>query len=165
MQPKTASRPTPSARQEGGRPLLPHLGLRTVALFEVAKGALVLLAGCGLLAFIHRDLHRAAEELVRLFHLNPASRYPHILSNSPAIAAVSNSGSSPLPRSAMPGSGSPKPGGLWRQRRWAEYLGIGSLYLPIELFEVGQGATWPKVVLLLVNLWVVAVLVRVRWRM
>ena len=43
-------------------------GLRVVAVFEGAKGGLVLITGFGLLAFIHRDLHAAAEEVVRLFH-------------------------------------------------------------------------------------------------
>ena len=35
-------------------------GLHVVALFEGAKGLLVLLAGFGLLSFIHKDVHEAA---------------------------------------------------------------------------------------------------------
>jgi hypothetical protein len=42
------------------------------------KGALVLAVGFGLLAFIHKDLHLAAEQLVRHIHLNPARHYPQI---------------------------------------------------------------------------------------
>ena len=53
-------------------------GLRVVSIFEAAKGLLVLLVGFGLSAYIHKDLHLAAERLVRHFHLNPASRYPLI---------------------------------------------------------------------------------------
>jgi len=53
-------------------------GLRIASLFEAAKGLLVVLVGFGLLAYIHKDLHFAAEQLVRHFHLNPASRYPRI---------------------------------------------------------------------------------------
>lgn len=53
-------------------------GLRIVSAFEALKGLLVLLAGSGLLAYIHKDLHLAAEQLVRHSHLNPASHYPCI---------------------------------------------------------------------------------------
>ena len=42
------------------------------------KDCLSCLAGFGVLAFIHRDLHSAAVELVRHFHLNPARHYPMI---------------------------------------------------------------------------------------
>ncbi len=47
-------------------------GLRVVALFEAAKGLLVVFVGFGLLTFIHNDLYSAAEQLVRHFHLNPS---------------------------------------------------------------------------------------------
>ena len=57
----------------------PHYrGLHVVALFEGAKGVLVLVGGCGLLSFIHKDLHEAAMRLVEHVHLNPASHYPRI---------------------------------------------------------------------------------------
>ena len=52
--------------------------LRTIALLEAAKGALVLLVGFGLLSLVHHDVQRAAEHLIAHTHLNPASRYPHI---------------------------------------------------------------------------------------
>jgi hypothetical protein len=54
-------------------------GLRTIAAFEAAKGLLVLAAGVAALRFIRADVQAAAEELVRHFHLNPASRSPRIL--------------------------------------------------------------------------------------
>src|SRR2546421_9699862 len=38
-------------------------GVRVVALFEALKGALVLIAGFGLLALVHRDLEDLAERL------------------------------------------------------------------------------------------------------
>jgi len=53
-------------------------GVRIVSLFEGAKGLLVLLAGVGLLEFIHKDLHLVAEQIVRELHLNPARHYPRI---------------------------------------------------------------------------------------
>lgn len=53
-------------------------GVRLVATFEAAKGALVLLAGFGFLSLVHSDAQRIAEELVGHLHLNPANRYPRI---------------------------------------------------------------------------------------
>ena len=53
-------------------------GLHIVALFEGAKGVLVLLAGFGLLALIHKDVHVIAARLIANFHLNPANHYPRV---------------------------------------------------------------------------------------
>jgi uncharacterized membrane protein (DUF2068 family) len=49
-----------------------------VAWFEAAKGGLMLLVGFGVLALVHQDIQAIAEQLVRRFHLNPASQYPQI---------------------------------------------------------------------------------------
>ena len=53
--------------------------------------------------------------------------------------------------------------GLWYQKRWAEWLGLfsGSLYVPIEAYELFEGVSWPKVLLLAVNLLIVAYLANV----
>ena len=53
-------------------------GIRAIAIHEAAKGALVLLAGFGLLGLLHRDVEALAERLVTFSHLNPASKYPRI---------------------------------------------------------------------------------------
>ncbi len=52
--------------------------LRAVALYEAAKGALVLAGGCGLLRFAHLHAQHFADELVRHLHLNPANAHPRI---------------------------------------------------------------------------------------
>ena len=135
-------------------------GLRIVSVFEAVKGMLVLLAGCGLLALIHEDLHQVAKELVRHFHLNPASHYPHIF-----IKAAKHWDDGNL--LALAGSALfyavvrfVEAFGLWRQRRWAAWFGLlsGGAYVPIELFEITRGATWPNLVLLIVNAGIVAYL-------
>ena len=48
--------------------------MRAIAIFEGVKGAMVLLAGFGALAFLHRDLQVIADHIVRHLHLDPASR-------------------------------------------------------------------------------------------
>jgi len=135
-------------------------GLRIVALLEGAKGALVLLTGFGLLALIHRDLHAAAEQLVRHFHINPASHYPRIfidlsdrLTDMKLWAMAIGAMLYAVIRFA-------EAVGLWLQRRWAEWFGLltGGMYVPVEVYEVVRGVTWTKVTVLVVNAAVVAYL-------
>ncbi len=135
--------------------------VRLIALFEAAKGSLVLLAGFGLLGLIHRDVGHFAEELVRHFHLNPASRFPRIFLEA---AAKSNDTTLVLLACAAFAYAAfrlTEAFGLWHQRRWAEWLGAvsGSVYIPIELYELMHGVSWPKVMVLTVNLACVVYLV------
>ena len=128
-------------------------GLRVVSIFEATKGLFVLLAGFGLLAYIHTNLHLAAEQLVRHFHLNPASRYPRIfldLADNVTDAQLWVLALSALLYAVIRFV---EAYGLWLQRRWAEWFGLfaGAIYVPIEIFEVARKVTWPRVSLLIVN--------------
>ena len=131
----------------------PDEGLRVIAIFEAAKGLLVLLAGCGLLSYIHKDLHAAAEHLVRHFHLNPASHYPRIFID--LADQVTNRELWYLALSAVLYAAIRfvEAFGLWMQRSWAEWFALlsGGMYVPIEIIEVYRRITWPRVTLLTVN--------------
>ena len=135
-------------------------GIRIVSFFEGAKGLLVLLVGLGLLEFIHKDLHLVAEQIVRQFHLNPARHYPRIFID--LINHLTDGQLLTMAFSAMLYSAVRfvEAIGLWLQRKWAEWFGLlaGGLYIPIELFEIMRGITWPKVTLLIVNAGVVGYL-------
>ena len=112
-------------------------GLRAIAVFEALKGLLVLAAGCGALALMHRDAQAMAEELIGHFHLNPASDYPRIFLMLAARAddtilwllALAAFGYATLRLSEAYG--------LWRDRGWASWLGAlsGAIYIPIEIVE------------------------------
>lgn len=141
-------------------------GLRVVALFEGAKGLLVLFVGFGILALIHEDLHSFAEQLVRQFHLNPARHYPRIFIDATnhltdarlwAIAFSSLLYSVVRFVEAI---------GLWLQRQWAKWFGFltGAMYIPVELFEIIRGVTWPKATVLIVNTAIVGYLSYVLYR-
>ncbi|MCO5123914.1 MAG: DUF2127 domain-containing protein, partial [Rhizobacter sp.] len=56
----------------------PRHGLRVIATFEASKGALVLLAGFGLLVVVDEGAARFAQSLIDHMHLNPAKGVPHI---------------------------------------------------------------------------------------
>lgn len=135
-------------------------GLHVVALFEGAKGVLVLLVGFELLSFIHKDIHEAAMRLVGHFHLNPASHYPRIFLDvmerindtrlwGMAISAAMYSIARVI-----------EAVGLWLKQRWAEWFAIltGGMYIPVEMYEVAHRVTWPKITVLIVNVGVVSYL-------
>jgi uncharacterized membrane protein (DUF2068 family) len=135
--------------------------LRFVALIEFTKGALVLVAGAGLLAFAHRDLQEVLEELLLHLHLNPASRIPGIF-----VAAVEQVASYDLWLLATGAAAYAtvriaEGYGLWYDRAWAEWLGAisGLIYVPFELYALSKGITLLRVATLALNLLVVAVLI------
>jgi uncharacterized membrane protein (DUF2068 family) len=135
-------------------------GLRIVSAFEAIKGLLVLLAGFGLLAYLHRDLHINAERLVRHFHLNPASHYPQIfvdLANHTTDRSLWLLALAALLYSAVRFI---EAYGLWQQRPWAEWFGaiMSGLYVPIEILELLRKVAWPAVSLLIVNVAIVGYL-------
>ena len=139
-------------------------GVRLVAVFEALKGALVLSAGLGLLSLLHHDLQAVAERLVRHSHLNPAHHYPRIF-----IQAASHTNDSRLRSLAAlaflyAAVRFVEAYGLWRMRVWAEWFAIiaGSVYLPVEVYEIFRRATWMRGFVLLTNLLIVAYLVSVR---
>jgi uncharacterized membrane protein (DUF2068 family) len=109
--------------------------VRAVALFEAAKGLLVLLVGFDLLRPFHRGLEFDAEEIVRHMHLNPASRFPHIF-----VEAASRFDGMSLTPLALGAAAYAlirfvEAYGLWRQRAWAEWFAAasGAIYIPFEI--------------------------------
>jgi uncharacterized membrane protein (DUF2068 family) len=141
-------------------------GIRAIALFEAAKGTLVLLAGFGLLGLLHRDLQVIAERLVRLSHLNPASKYPRIF-----IQAADNVTDGQLWMMAAAAAAYSiirgfEAYGLWKERAWAEWLALvaGGLYVPVEIYHLWHRFTWLKLAVLGANLAIVAVMAYALWK-
>ncbi len=136
--------------------------MRVIALFEAAKGGLVLLAGCGALALVHRDIQAMAEALVERSHFNPASRYPRIF-----VHAASGLTDARLWLFAVGAAGYAavrfvEAYGLWRHRRWAEWFAAvsGGIYIPIEAYALLDGVTWPKLAAMFTNAAMVAYMAR-----
>src|ERR1700693_2239696 len=139
-------------------------GIRVVAVFEALKGLLVLSAGLGLLSLVHHDLQATAERLVRHSHLDPARHYPRIF-----IEAASHTNDSRLRSLAAlaflyAAVRLIEAYGLWHMRVWAEWFAIiaGSVFLPVEVYELFRRATGMRGIVLLTNLFIVAYLVNVR---
>jgi uncharacterized membrane protein (DUF2068 family) len=137
--------------------------LRTIASYEAAKGALVLLAGMGLLELIHRDVQGFGEHLLRHFHLSPSSHYPRIFLE--LAAKLTDGWLWTLAAASLLYSGLrfSEAYGLWRGRRWAEWLGAasGAVYVPFEVVELFKKATALRAGSLILNLLIVGYLAQV----
>lgn len=136
------------------------LGLKGIALLEATKGALVVLAGIGLAALLHRDAQALAEAIVARLHLNPGSRYPTIFlslaahPDDPRLWAI---GASAAIYAAMRFA---EAYGLWHERSWAQWLGVwsGAIYIPVELYEAARHPTWIHIGVAVANVAIVAYL-------
>lgn len=135
---------------------------RAVAIFEAAKGALVLIAGFGLAAAVHQDMQPLADELARHSHLNPAQNYPHIfiqaatrLHDAHLWLLAGGAGCYALLRFV-------EAFGLWKGRSWAEWIAAtgGGIYLPFEIYHLSQRFDVLSVVIFAVNVLIVVVMVR-----
>jgi len=61
------------------------LALRSIAIFEAAKGALALAAGCGLLSLRHTDLHAVADAFLLHHGIDPETHYRRLFIESVGI--------------------------------------------------------------------------------
>ena len=140
--------------------------VRIIAFIEAAKGIIVLLAATGILAFIHADWNELAARLVRLSHLNPASKYPHIFLD--AVAHLQQ------PRLLWLAAGAAiyslvrlvEAYGLYRERAWAEWLALiaSGLFIPAEFNEVIRRPSLLTIAVLVINLAIVVVMAHALWQ-
>src|SRR5258708_35399259 len=118
--------------------------MRAIAVFEGAKGAIVLAAGLGLLSLLHRDLQEAGRNLIAHLHLNPASRYPQIFLD--AAARTSDSRLVLLACGAAVYSAVRLVGayGLWFARRRAAWFAAsaGARSIPFQVSKLAPCSRW-----------------------
>lgn len=123
----------------------------------------MLAVGVGLHRLAHHDLRAFAVHVVEQFHLNPASHYPSIFLR--AMENVSDSRLQMLALGALAYSSLhfAEAYGLWRERRWAEWLAAcaGGIYIPFELYHLWLHVTLVKLALLAINVGIVAYMTRV----
>jgi uncharacterized membrane protein (DUF2068 family) len=124
-----------------------------IAVFEAAKGLLVLLAGLGLLSLLHRDVEVLAEELVERTPLIHHLRLSGVLLRAAenvtdfklwALASVALAYSAVRFVEAY---------GLWHQREWGQWFALlsGILYLPWEILAIFHHPTASRYGLLFFN--------------
>ncbi|GAB3382712.1 DUF2127 domain-containing protein [Lysobacter fragariae] len=136
-----------------------HPGLRAIAVLELVKGLLALLAGTGLELIGPVPLKRWAHALIEQFQLDPQhgamAWLAHAISPDGvhlAAAAVCAYGILHLAEAW----------GLWRDKAWASWLGAvaAAIYLPFDIYALIRHPGWPAIAVLAINILVVWVLAR-----
>jgi uncharacterized membrane protein (DUF2068 family) len=138
-----------------------HTGMALIAGFKVAKGALLLLVGLGLLKLAHAEIATIFAQLLEALHLNADSPVLHSLvlkvdalqpQSVLLMTLVSTVYATLLLTEGV---------GLWFELSWAAYLTVisTSLLLPFELYEVVERITAVRIGVLLLNLVIVMYLV------
>jgi uncharacterized membrane protein (DUF2068 family) len=113
------------------------VGLRTIALFEAAKGILALAAACGLLSLRHTDLHAATDAFLLRHGIDPERHYMRLFIESVARATHHHEGQIAAVGFAYALIRLAEGYGLWQGKHWAEWFAVISagLYLPWELMH------------------------------
>lgn len=139
------------------------IGLRTVAIFEAAKGLIVLLAGLGFFYLIHRDAQSVAEEIVKLLHLNPARQYPQIFISAAKNLTDARLWFLSLAALIYATVRFVETYGLWHELPWAEWFAVisASLYLPVEIYHLIEKPGLASLLVPLVNIGIVIYLARI----
>lgn len=129
-------------------------GVRLVALLEAAKGAVVLVAGLGVLEAVHVGAAQFFDELAAHMHLNLAKGTPRVFAD--LAADTSNRQLQLLAAAAFAyvAIRAVEAYGLWNRRRWAEWFSVASglVYVPFEIVELARGPSVLKVAMLVANL-------------
>ena len=136
-----------------------HPGLHVIAIVEMAKGALALVAASGLELIGPAPLQRALHALIQHFQLDPASGITawlagvinptgiHIAAGIAALYGLLH---------LLEGWG------LWRAKAWASWLGClsAAAYLPFDVTAFLHHRHWLEGVAVAINLIIVWVLAR-----
>jgi uncharacterized membrane protein (DUF2068 family) len=143
--------PAPTARRQA---------LHAIAIFEAVKGFAALAAALGLLGLLHRDIHQLAMALLWRFHLDPDQRLPALLLHYADLLSAINLHTLAPVAVAYITLRFCEAWGLWKEKRWAEWLGTlsGALYIPLELGHLLHRTTLINGAVLLANILMVGFL-------
>jgi uncharacterized membrane protein (DUF2068 family) len=140
------------------------VAVRTVAVFEAAKGIIVLLLGLGVLRLVHKDVDDVAEQIIRFLHASPGGHLSNLFiaaahrANDKSLWAVAAAAMVyALVRFA-------EAYGLWYERDWAEWFALlsGAMYLPWEVLSIMRHSVPLKWVVLILNLVIVLYMLMLR---
>jgi len=119
------------------------VALRSIALFEAAKGLLALAAACGLLSLRHTDLHVATDAFLLRHGVDPERHYTRLFIESVAKATNHHAGEIAGLAFAYALIRLVEAYGLWQGKHWAEWFAVISagIYLPLEFQHFAHHAT------------------------
>ena len=136
--------------------------LRLIALFKLFKGLLAVAIGLSVLGVLPFDVVAVVKEWAE--HLNVNSQRHHINDALSRLTSIDHRKLASFGAAAFTyGALLLTEGvGLWLRRRWAEYLTViaTGIFIPLEIYELWRRLTPPRVIVLVINVAIVAYLVR-----
>jgi uncharacterized membrane protein (DUF2068 family) len=137
-------------------------GLRLIAAFKLLKGFALLALGIGALRLLHKDVAAIVEHWINVFQFDPHNHFINLLLEKLPMLddwKLKELSAGTFIYSAIFFT---EGIGLALGKRWAEYFTIitTASFLPLEIYELAKHASFGKGLALLVNLAVVAYLVR-----
>ena len=132
-------------------------GLRTIAIFEAAKGIAVIMLCAVLLSLLKKDLSTVVDHVTEWLRLNPDSRIAdwfYDLAERTTGRGIWTAAGVGLVYSTCRLA---EAYGLWNQRHWAEWFAVisGALYVPFEIYALVSHPGWKPLALVIGNLIVV----------
>jgi len=131
--------------------------IHIIAGFKLLKGVLLFIVAIKLLTLLNRDVAAWATDFVNRHGIDEDNRYVHAILEK--LAGVSRNQLMAMSGGAFLYSGLQLTEGigLWYEKRWAEMLTViaTGLLVPLELYELFERFTWVRLIVLIVNLFVV----------
>ncbi len=137
-------------------------GLQLIAAFKLLKSFALLAVGIGALKLLHTDVAALVEHWVGVFQVDPHNHFIHKLLEKLSILDERRLKELSVGTFIYAAIFFTEGIGLALRKRWAEYFTIivTSSLLPLEVYVLAKHASIGEVLALLINLTVVAYLVR-----
>jgi len=139
----------------------PKGGLFIIAIFKLIKGSLLLLLAVGALGFLHRDVQQTLEEWTKHLRFDPHNKYLAAMLAKAGLVDDRHLEKLSALVAVYAGLYLTEGVGLLLRRRWAEYLTViaTASFVPLEIYEITQHCSTPRILLLLGNLMIVVYLI------
>jgi len=161
MEPARKDQPVPTGAAAPRREKAP-IGLRTVAVFEIAKGLLFLLFALAARSLIHKDVEDWVADVLRDLHLDPAWHYSRVLLDAASNLTPEKLHILSVVAFVLSGIRLAEGYGLWLGYAWAEWFAVVSagVYLPLEVIRYAKHPALGGAVIFIVNIVIVVYLAR-----
>jgi uncharacterized membrane protein (DUF2068 family) len=140
--------------------------LRTIGIFEAAKGIAAMAGTVGLLRLVHHDIRVQLADIIEHLGMRPNSHYPAILLRYADLLHNADLRWLLLLAIGYAMLRFFESYGLWHNLAWGEWLGVlsGAIYIPIEISRLAHLPTVPGYIVFAGNVIVVAFLAIQLWR-
>ncbi len=130
----------------------------------MVKGFLGFVVGITLISLLHKDLEVVAGNVLQHLHVDPTGHFAQMFVERASKINESNILLFVILAFVYTIVRSVEAYGLWRLRTWAEWFAIisGTIYLPIEIYEIFQKPTALRFLIFFFNLALVLYLIYVR---